>query len=562
MNLYEGEDVIGQVTVFVGLRGDTNLDGRLDSKDVSLLQSILGCNGTGKKYTEVPEFANFSDEERNLSLVLANYTSVDAETSTLPDDMYKKINSKDASELLKRLANINVEKIDVGNDYEYAQDKENVVILSYKGNLTNITELNIPETINGMKVIAINGLGPLVNVKKVKIPSSIKEISEDVFLDFCNLQEIEVDSNNTVYRSESGILYRGKALSYCPRNINLTSLSISDDVTKIESCAFFSNNNLNNIEIGKNVSDIVYSSFENSKIEKLSVDEENRTFFSKENTILTRDSNELVVLPAILPETFTIPVETKKIDLYNKKINKMIIPQNASIEILSLTGCEFNTIEVDKNSYINAFDLWGSTTIKEFKARDSKIMHFFGGSANIDEFEIKDTEIKSASFGELVYIKNIYIDNRDSSASVDLFDSKVDNMNLFGNNVSVGCYYTSLQSLELNGLNSSGIFYGSYNLKNVKLQDVNNLDCSAFEYCTSLENVVVSKKTLLRTGCFRNCTNLKTVVIEGRNIIDKTMFEGCKSLTTLKIREGSLIDKDAIPENVKVIFIDENGNEV
>ena len=135
-------------------------------------------------------------------------------------------------------------------------------------------------------------------------------------------------------------------------------------------------------------------------------------------------------------------------------------------------------------------------------------------------------------------------------------------MNLFGNNVSVGCYYTSLQSLELNGLNSSGIFYGSYNLKNVKLQDVNNLDCSAFEYCTSLENVVVSKKTLLRTGCFRNCTNLKTVVIEGRNIIDKTMFEGCKSLTTLKIREGSLIDKDAIPENVKVIFIDENGNEV
>ncbi len=176
----------------------------------------------------------------------------------------------------------NVKEIIKTEDAVYYIDNNN------DKHLSKVYNLNIEEYIVEDDTKIIDKYYPLTNpynkLKTIKIPSSVTSIKEFAFSTYAGLRQIIVDESNEYYCSIDGVLYskdRTK-LIYCPSgksgeltildgvisigrqaflNSNLTSITIPNSVTSIESYAFQSCSNLISVTIGNSVTSIDQQAF-------------------------------------------------------------------------------------------------------------------------------------------------------------------------------------------------------------------------------------------------------------------------------------------------------------
>ncbi|MGM9946860.1 leucine-rich repeat protein, partial [Floccifex sp.] len=160
--------------------------------------------------------------------------------------------------------------------FEYTVSGDTVTITKYIG---TDTVVNIPGKINEITVTAI-GTKAFENcweLKSVSIPSSITSIGEYAFHHCTGITSFTVDTNNSAYLSEDGVLFNknkteliqypaGKSSSSysVPDSVTcigksafgyteLTSISIPASVSNIEEAAFAYNNHLSNVNFAENL---------------------------------------------------------------------------------------------------------------------------------------------------------------------------------------------------------------------------------------------------------------------------------------------------------------------
>lgn len=191
--------------------------------------------------------------------------------------------------------------IEIPNGYSFYQtkeDKKKIIIYQYDGNDENIV---IPEKIDGKTVVGLDkkcfGNGAkysYVEIKSIKIPSTITSIGDEVFSDLqyiekleipktitklgtnlfegcLSLKEIKVDKDNKYYSSKDGILYNKnkEILMYYPNNKDTEEFKVRNKTQKIDSYSFYGNTKLLKVNISKTVNHIGKKAFAESNIEEI-----------------------------------------------------------------------------------------------------------------------------------------------------------------------------------------------------------------------------------------------------------------------------------------------------
>lgn len=176
----------------------------------------------------------------------------------------------------------NLQEVNISND-DYVSKKgvvfdTNNRLVSYP-RARPATEYAVPEGTTGIITLAFRGAN---NLKKITIPSSLNNISflESIVLNVAvsnlssypgvknvnvskNLVEVNVDSNNTTYTSENGIVFtKDKTqLVWYPEGKTITEYTVPSSVKTIGDGAFASSNNIQTIHLQEGLEKIESSAF-------------------------------------------------------------------------------------------------------------------------------------------------------------------------------------------------------------------------------------------------------------------------------------------------------------
>lgn len=167
----------------------------------------------------------------------------------------------------------------------------------------NLENIIIPESVTS---IGEGAFAYCSNLTSITIPANVSCISYKEFFGYscffeCSrLNRIDVDSKNTKFSSQDGILYnkaKSVLLTY-PSGKTDSSYIFSDSVEYIMSDAFYSCSNLTDITLSESVVSIAHDSFRGcSNLQSIKVDSKNDKFSSQDGILYNKDKSELLIYP-------------------------------------------------------------------------------------------------------------------------------------------------------------------------------------------------------------------------------------------------------------------------
>lgn len=372
-------------------------------------------------------------------------------------------------------------------------------------NCINLDNVKFQEGIENIYSFAFSNC----KIKKIYIPKSVKIISSGSFQS-CDIEEIEVDSDNPIYDSRDNC---NAIIKTASNDLILGSSKtiIPTSVTYIDSYAFYGNNCLKKINIPGNVVEIDYKSFGNcsnltSVIFNDGLQDINNYAFS--NCKGLTDIN--------IPKTVTTIVDSA----FNGCSNiRQIIVDEENSQYDSRNDC---------NAIINT-------------ANDKLIL---GCCNTIIPDGIKT--IGSSSFESCENLKEIEIPE-----SV----KEIENWAFYA------C--TSLYRIKM-GDSISSISYGAFmncaSLEEIILPaSLEKLSAQLFSRCKSLKRIVIPENvSQMENSVFSNCTNLETVILPSKiSKIDYNIFYECSSLKQIVIPASVKELWYGHPSYIKVFYMGE-----
>lgn len=233
-----------------------------------------------------------------------------------------------------------------------------------------LISITIPDTVN---YIGVSAFENCINLVTINISKNIETIYDLAFEQCTSLVSINVGNDNQYFKSIDGVLFDKSAsnLIKCPEGktknykipssvndindyafancINLTSITISNDVLSIGNYAFYSCINITTITITKNITTILKNTFLNcNKLNAINVDQNNQYYKSIDGILFDKSGHQLIKYPENKSGSINISSEVFSIDTfaftYCKNLISINVDQNNQY-FISIDGVLFD-IEV------------------------------------------------------------------------------------------------------------------------------------------------------------------------------------------------------------------------
>lgn len=446
--------------------------------------------------------------------------------------------------------------------FEFLNDGSNPCLYSRKLVTTDKTLSKVELNVTKINNWALTGLD---DIQEIIISDSVKEIEPAAFRDMSGLQKIKVNSNNTAYSSEDGVLFnkdKTQLLNYPAQKAELT-YEIAPIVKTISGLAFYGNENLKNVIVKDTVERIGWGCFGNcSSLESIQLpfvggireyislsdishfsyifgnkyisnEKMHESHTNLRRGILSIGENEPGFNDDLVQMYFVLPPSLKSVVIKNN-FNEYNIHNSA------FANCDsIENIKLDCNVYTigsNAF----------LECNSVKTLHPLGEDNN--GIGIKNTlqHIGYAAFSDCANLTNIILPEHVLT---------IGNQSFANLNSLTTCklsedleYIYSLDDetiIEKAALGSSGLdevfrnsgaFSECENLEELVIPQKNlkEIQGASFIGCNKLSSVTLPK-TLRKVGAiaFYNCKGLKDIIINGPTYVSFGAFAESQKLNSL-----------------------------
>ena len=387
-------------------------------------------------------------------------------------------------------------------------------------------DITLPTKLGGYPVKGVARIAFLncENITGITISENITKIESLTFGGLRSLKSITVSSKNPAYMSKDGVLYKGemRELIQYPIANKRSSFVIPDGVDIVADGAFMCSVNLTNITIPNSVTEIGVGAFSYcTGITDIAIPDSVMTFGARGFGMFCGCENL---------KSITIGKGIKNIDPgafedCNNLSDITVSPENNNFS--SKDGVLFN------------------------KDKTELIKYPVGNQRTVYSIPNTVKTIGYSAFHESVNLTDITVPNSVTS---------------IGDRAFAGC--TGLTSVTLgNGVTSieDGAFYGCTGLTSITIPDsvtsigesafvdctgltsitipdsVTSIGESAFVDCTGLTNVTLGNSvTSIEDEAFYDCSGLTSITIPGSvTSIGDGAFDGCTSLTSINVASGN-----------------------
>lgn len=471
-------------------------------------------------------------------------------------------------------------------------------------NFTGMTSITIPKSVTNIGWYAFSGCSGLTSVA---IPGSVTNIGEHVFSGCINLNEINVDTDNTMYASIDGVLYNKSitTLICCPRGKNEVSFLIPNSVTSIGGYAFGGCETLSSIKIPSTVTSVSATAFSGCVgIKELIIENSDMLLHFGKNTLYGKAFRDCPIEKLYVGRNFDWqgdnPFDGKEslksvvIDYMSYIGSKMfygcpnltnvVIGESVtSIGHQAFSGCE-SLPSVDLKSVtsigVEAFYNCKSLTSVDMKSVTNIAGSAFSGCTSLTAINFPNsmTEIGEWAFHNCSALASVSIPNSLKKVRASTFsgcngltDLKIEDGKIeLSFSISDGNTYDKepfqdcpIEKLYIGRKLTNYTYFNKKTLTDVTIDGFSDKVMSGmFEGCSNLENVAIGNSvTSIGEKAFSGCSNLKSINIPaGVTSINEFTFAGCSNLPAINIPNGiTFIGKSAFSgcSNLNTINIPE-----
>lgn len=419
---------------------------------------------------------------------------------------------------------------------------------------------NLPEDIERIEADAAKGNK---EIKELITPSTLKFIGEGAFQS-SNLTKVDLD--------KSLLYFLNRKLFYnCS---NLESITFNEGVKEIHDLAFSKCNKLKEIDLS-NVTKIGSGAFKDCSSLKLVKLTSLKGALRQEIFKNCSDLEEIILsneITEIKKDAFKGCTSLRKINLKNvTKVEEGAFQDCINLEeIISSPSCL-----LEESSFINCPKIKRNLILKSKSINKEE-------KPNKDEFEIEGTrliKVKKVNPDGSLIVPNIVTEI--SNKAFKNISDKLKKV-ILGSNVKElldGTFsgFNSLEEVILNNKLSKIGMLCFYNTSITRIEipeSLNEIDYSAFQYCTKLKDIIVKSKHIkkigqysfhgcyalekvelpdnievLEEGCFSNCGNLRTFIAKGVMSIEKGSFKDTNNIVEVAFKDGCRYSKDNFKGN-------------
>ena len=154
--------------------------------------------------------------------------------------------------------------------FTYTTKNGKATITGYTG---DVSDLTIPDEIGGAVVTALAAESIPGSVSRLMIPAGVTTVDPGAFKDADGLISISVDAANSVYSSDSGVLYKGTEIVCYPQNRTNLSFTVPEGIISIGERCFYSCRMLRSLTIPSSVKTIgAYGIYDCGRLESATFD--------------------------------------------------------------------------------------------------------------------------------------------------------------------------------------------------------------------------------------------------------------------------------------------------
>ncbi|MCI6075950.1 MAG: leucine-rich repeat protein [Catenibacterium mitsuokai] len=498
---------------FEGINNNFYIDnGCVYSKDKSILYFIPSGLSSLKlpNETKSVNFGNLKNTHLTSLNIPGNVEKIYSYSLYLPDSL----------ESLNINTNINISI--VSNNLASLNYGDNVTDLSYIGiSCKNLSELNFSDSLVKMPSSIYSN-----KLKQLNIPKNV-----DKFVDLLNLNNLEefiVDSANKNFKSVNGVLFSGDTLIKYPKNSQLEHFEVPEGTKKINELG---NSNLKSVKLPNSLEEINSEAMDRcinietinipqnlegdldvllcncNKIKNLTLDPNNKNYVIADGGIYSKDYKTLYKYLDYNEKTPLINDKTTKIgrDAFDSKesIESINLKNITKIAYGAFNECtKLNDISLDNVNKLGNYAFRKCISLKNVKLSEnletSTLWGTFFGCTNLESINIPS---RVTDLGENSYSLFVF---SDCNKLTNLTVSKDNNNYVVKDNALYTQNYgtlvkqldksiTSFDAKEGTTIIRSQAFLDCKKLKSVNLNNVNEIDVSAFEGCDNLKYVVIPK---------------------------------------------------------------------